>query len=403
MRIRDGHHALAFLIVAALTLFHPGIDQAAQDPPTTDRMDLERLWRIGDNDDDPNEIFGVIVDLCVDDDSFVYVVDRQLERVSLFDPNGHWVRAIGREGDGPEEFRRPWQVFSPASREVCVIFGNGLNILRYSRSGEYIDTLHRPRSDDGIATILQSVKRGGGRLYGMVLERNVSRVIRAGTQTETRSIRSLDQDFHTQITFYSERRHFDESHPVWNERPRALAGRWIVDRNGNVYVASAFIDYEVTSYDPAGNVRYVARPDYKPRKRSSEEKQAVYDWATINPNGNLPGTSFDIEDYDKSVMALSRVRDGKLWLLSSRGVFDRPEGSIGVFDVLSRDGKLERRVALMGDGDPIDDRFYFAGDRLYVVSCYRAAIAGMVASDKGDKYAESCDGNMTITCYRIPE
>jgi hypothetical protein len=59
----------------------------------------------------PDEFqFGLISDLDVDDQGTLFVVDRQLARVQVYDSSGNFQRTIGRKGMGPGEFIRPRQI-----------------------------------------------------------------------------------------------------------------------------------------------------------------------------------------------------------------------------------------------------------------------------------------------------
>jgi hypothetical protein len=398
LRRNFGQLLLILVIISVQTVV------AADDPKTpTISVIPELLWQIGEDDDESGVIFGLVVDVCIDQDLYLYVVDRQLSTVSLFNSDGEFLRDIGRDGDGPGEYRRPYDAYSIASGEVGVVGGNGRNIFRYSRSGTHLGNILVPENTDGTVRVVEEIQAVGSTLFALSRIGEVTTVVTFEPRVDLRRIHALDSNFEEQVTFFEESHLADESKPVWSERPTALHDRWIAARDGSVYVATSFLDYEVTAYNADGTVRYVSRPDYRPRKRSSDEKQAVYDWATVNPHGNLPGTDFQIEEYDKSIMKLPRVHNGNIWVLTSRGFYDRPEGSIGVYDILDTDGKLVKKVALVCEGDPENDRIYFAGNRMYVLSCFRSAVASMVGSDKGHLYSDSCKGNMTIDCYQLPE
>ena len=246
---------------------------------------LQELWRLGGDAADARQMFGVISDICIDDEGRLYVVDEQLSRVAVFSPDGRFIREIGREGDGPGEFRRPRRVFLSPDDEVCVVSSS----------------------------------------------------------------------------------------------------------RGVVHV-----------FAPDGTRSATLTRDYERRRRSSEQKRAIYDWATVNPNGLLPGTTIHIQDHDQDVQAIHARDKGTVWILTSRGVHDRPEGSLGVFDVFDRDGEFTGRVSLVGDGDPTSDRYHFAGDRLYVVTCFKGALAAMLAGGRENRFSKECTEPMAIIGYRLP-
>ena len=84
----------------------PRIENPAEPAQGTQKVELEELWRIGGADDEEN-IFGVVNRALVDDDNNIYLLDAQLSQVSVYSPDGILLDVLGKEGDGPGEFRGP--------------------------------------------------------------------------------------------------------------------------------------------------------------------------------------------------------------------------------------------------------------------------------------------------------
>lgn len=63
--------------------------------------------RIGTVDGDENYQFGMIAALEVDAEGNIYVLDFQAREVKVFDPNGLYLRRMGRRGSGPGELGTP--------------------------------------------------------------------------------------------------------------------------------------------------------------------------------------------------------------------------------------------------------------------------------------------------------
>ena len=366
----------------------------------TTTMKLDELWRIGGDSGDDRQFFGVIVDLDVDDEGFVHVVDQQLNRISVFAPDGSFVRRIGGEGDGPGEFRRPYRIFVSPTDEVCVIAGSPRRIQRFSHTGEYRGDIAIPADDAGVVPVLMDVECTGDRVVALSYIKPNSEYVLPGARVANHVIHALDERFQETARYHAETVSEDDSKPVWSERP-SLASRWDVGADGRVHVATDFLDYRVASYLPDGAADRVITREYKHRRRSAAEKRAVHEWATLNPNSMLPGTEVIIEEFDKDVMSLHARDDGTLWVLTSRGMYDRPTGSLGVFDVFDRDGEYVGQRVLLGEGDPTRDRYFFKGDRLYVVTCFTAAIATMVGDGEDNRFSDACDEPMSVICYDL--
>ncbi|UCG50545.1 MAG: hypothetical protein JSW58_10075 [Candidatus Latescibacterota bacterium] len=357
-------------------------------PPET--VQLEELWRIGGESEEEGELFGLIRGLTADQNGSVYVMDYQLSQVSMFSPEGEFVRTIGREGEGPGDLRRPDSMCLSPKGFICVAMAYPSRIALFDTTGDPVGTITIPENKSGAVPIIFRIARAGDHL------------VMHGVSRKTRFICAIDDNGIETARYHEEMHSFDEATPVYEEKSGSLTGRWDVGPNGKVYVASSFYDYEMSVYNPDGEISYIVERDYEHRKRSKEEKQFVHDWANVNPAAILPGTRFEIEDYDKDIMALHCRDDGTCWVLTSRGFYDRPDGSIGVFDVLDSDGTFVRQVTLLGVGDPHRDRYHFFGDRLYVVTCFTAAVARMTGGGQTDnRFASLCAEPMSVICYRV--
>lgn len=391
---------LTLVLVLPTIMTCAAVEAAGEDAPIR-AVALQELWRIGGDTQDANEIFGVITDVCLDAEGNLYVVDRQLSRISVFDAAGAFLRTIGREGDGPGEFRRPYRVFVTPGGEVRVLASRFGLVSRFSLSGEYLGEIPLPADADGVVPAIRDVKESPAGPVAWAVVRENTEFVLAGERVEKHLIGALDDLGRLGRAFFGTSFTGDDAYPVWSERPGALNDRWDVAPDGRVVVATSFLDYSVAVFGPDGAEESRFTIEYDHRRRSKNEKQAILDWATVNPDGNLPGTRFEIEDWDKDVMALFCRPGGEIWILTSRGVYDRPTGSVGVFDVRDRAGDLKRRVSLEGDADPTRDRFVFAGDRLYVLTCFRSALATMIAGGADNRFSRQCDEPMGVVCYRV--
>ena len=357
---------------------------------------LEELWRIGGASEEEGEIFGLIRGLAADESGFVYVMDYQLSEVKMFSPQGEFVRTIGREGAGPGELRRPDSICISPTGLVCVAMAYPSRIVQISSGGEPAGTIFMPEGESDAAPILGGTAMAGDHLVirGLVTHGNEG----------VRYLAAIDAQGKETVRYYEERHSIDDSNPVFEEKSRSHTERWAAGVDGRVYVASSFDDYEIGVYNPDGDIDHVIVRDYEHRKRTREEKQLVYDLANVNPAAVLPGTRFEIEDYDKDIMALHCREDGTCWVLTSRGFYDRPDGSLGVFDVLDQDGRFVRQVSLLGEGDPFQDRYYFFGDRLYIVTCFVDALATLMGGgEKENKFSTACAEPMSVICYKIEQ
>ena len=101
----------AFAIVAAGALMVESVStQETIELPGEDRWldaDFEEVFRIGSLMGEEWEQFGDVQKVMFDAAGRLYVFDGQAERIFVVDAGGSLIREVGREGEGPGEFRLP--------------------------------------------------------------------------------------------------------------------------------------------------------------------------------------------------------------------------------------------------------------------------------------------------------
>jgi hypothetical protein len=85
----------------------------------------------------------------------------------------------------------------------------------------------------------------------------------------------------------------------------------------------------------------------------------------------------ELEDCEPAITRLMVDHDGFLWVLSSRGAYQQPDGVMATYDVFDRTGNFVRQIAVECAGDGrFDDLFFLGEDRLLLVTgAYDAAMA----------------------------
>ena len=79
------------------------------------------------------------------------------------------------------------------------------------------------------------------------------------------------------------------------------------------------------------------------------------------------------------------------------------EGVIGIFDVYDKQGRFTRQVTLKGDGDPLNDGYFFVRDRLFVVTDFLPAMMALQGGGGGEQEEEAEEEPelMQIISYRV--
>jgi hypothetical protein len=142
---------------------------------------------------------------------------------------------------------------------------------------------------------------------------------------------------------------------------------WQLGADGRVYAAPFYEGYKVFVMGLDGAVERVVEMEYAHQKRSKEEIAEMEERNANMPSRGGARMQFDINPYSRDIDSFYTLADGGLWVLSSKGVADCPEGSIGAFDVFDSRGRYQRRLTLDVDYDGRYDDFRIEGDRLFVL------------------------------------
>jgi hypothetical protein len=171
----------------------------AESPSTL--QPVER-WRIG-GDEDEDVVFGVIDGVAADAD--VYLLDIQLSEVLVYTADGEYVRTIGREGEGPGEFRRPAGVFIAPAGQVAVVQAMPGKIVLLTPGGDPAGEYPVPAPDDGVQfferaarsgdQIVVAPRRFSRRETGADITSTLIRVDARGNQTAQYLVQQVTREF----------------------------------------------------------------------------------------------------------------------------------------------------------------------------------------------------------------
>ena len=96
--------------------------------------------RFGSDTGEDAILFGNIRSFDVDAEGRLYGLDRQSQEIYVFDPDGAFVRTIGREGAGPGEFENAAAVDISQSGEIWVMQMQKGQLTILDADGEYLRT-----------------------------------------------------------------------------------------------------------------------------------------------------------------------------------------------------------------------------------------------------------------------
>ena len=353
---------------------------------------LHELWEVGADDDD-EVLFGVISSIDVDAEGNVYVLDRQLTEVSMFSADGEYIGPIGREGEGPGEFRRIGHVFVSGPGEIAVMQRMPGKIVCVNTDGTPGGTIALPDAFSSAPAYFYSGQRAG---EDLVLSARQIQRIEDGVSFTTALLR-IDAAGN-EIGRFSEKHDTRNMSSFTVEEKSNAPVLWAVGADNHVYLNDEFDAYSIRVYDPSGDLVRTIQREYEHRERNAEEIEINTPRMAIRQRGGqrrdaegIPSTT------DRDIQALFARPDGTLWVLSSRGAYEQPDEILATFDVFGADGSFLRQVGLSGEGDFRDDGFHFVGDRLFVTRGFRAAQRAERGEGDEDEDAEP----MSVKCYQL--
>lgn len=359
------------------------------------RQELVELWRLGGESDDEGEFFGVIGDIVLGEGGEVYVLDRQLTEVKVFSADGEYLRTLGREGEGPGEFRNPSDLLLLPGETIGVVQMMPARIELLTPDGDPAGTFPLPASEEGGMRQLAGAEFRGGSLVLM----GASMQFEEGEVRRTQRLVGLDLEGHERAEFLRRESKLEMANMIIRERD-VFGQRWVLGPDGRV--SATEWDYEIPVYAPDGTLDHVITRAFEPYVRSDEEVEAVRRRmaSRIQIRGPNHPPQFEVAPTEPAVRWMERTDDGSLWVLNARAFKTQRQGEIGPFDVFDPQGRFVRQVTLEGTCDLEQDRLVLAGDRLFVITQFWSAVAAWTGGGQEEDAGEDLVP-MEVVCYRF--
>ncbi len=336
--------------------------------PSGGRQDLHprEIWRVGGDDEDL--LLGAVNGGLIDEQGNVYLLDGQLNEVSVISPEGELLRTLSRTGEGPGEIQGLTYGFFLPDGNLAMLQSFPGKIVTIARDGTPVGSLQfEPQGGQGanFGVMVAGAAHGDRMLLAgilMAFENNVS--------TQTYYMSFCDLQGVEQHRCYTKSSPIDYTDFIGDEMALDFAwSRWAMGPEGHLYVAPDRYAYRIEVQTPDSDLVRVIERDYGTYTRTEEEKALArrYIEAVYN-NYPVPPHTLKIEDREADILGLYVTDDGELWVSSSRGTRDLPEGVAILYDVFDKQGHYVRQAALHGDFDPDRDLIrILSKDRLLVV------------------------------------
>jgi len=348
----------------------------------TRRYAIVERWRVGGEELEP--LLGVISDVEMDEAGRIYLLDRQLAQVVMLSPEGELLNELGREGDGPGEFRFPIDLFLLADGRVGVAQARPAKVVYLDRAGLPAGSfaLGEDEPGEGGMQMLLSVLSRGDQL--VLISRAMQR--RADGVERTFRLARYGSDGLQQQVLLERTQASALMHRRYVERDEYFVhrGRCALGPNGRVYAATERDRYAIAVFDSAGECERVIAREFEPWPRSAEEQARVGQGLVMRVRGRRVRPEVIAEPHEPAITQLHVDPNGQLWVLSARGHREQPAGVFATYDLFDRRGRFVERAAILADAEADRDRIHLLGADTVVLVKHFAAAAQSLFGDAGD-------------------
>ena len=392
-----------------LTIFNPAtpVNQPSVVKP-------EPQWRIGGDDDPAETLFGLITDAQRRPDGTTYLLDAVLSTVYEISPTGEVRRTLGREGDGPGEFRNSTSLALLPDRKIGIVEMMPSHMVVLDAEGLPQPGFDLTDGSGGHCTIQRLVVAGDIMVLSMF-----SMNFNAGKAEVRELLGTFDLTGalqHKVLHTYAEQS--GGSISISSGEDNDFTNNWVLGPAGQIIVYRRTSQYLLEVFNHDGTPRHNIRRQYESVKRPAKELAAAQQQRE-NMRERF-GTTMDveIEEMARDIGQVIARPNGELWVLSSRGVRENPAGSIGLFDVFDDQGHFVRQFSITADYNADDDQFLIRGSHLYVLKEARNAPDRTISSGGGGgrmmMIQMSSSGGVTedeedeellpfeVICYELP-
>jgi hypothetical protein len=320
--------------------------------------------------------------------------------VQVFSPAGAHLKTLGRQGDGPGEVNNPGDVvFMPDGTLGLVQIFPG-KIVKLTLDG---DPAGEFNPDTGDATAggflaLVNCRSAGGNL---VLSGVQIRANEAGDgQVRQYFVRSYATDGSLQADYFGKQIEwvFGPGFKLRELENDFIWWRMDVGPDGRLVVCEPRNDYVLSVYAPDGTLERLIEREYESWERNAQVFQRFTSIMEAQTENFPFAVETEVEKLEQDVGDLRVARDGRIWVLPSRQMYEPEPGSFATYDVFTPDGTFAEQVKVICPGDPALDRLVFAGDDLafQVTGFWDAVLSAAAAGGGSDEVAP-----MEVICYKV--
>ena len=296
--------------------------------PESDSTDIQVIEELslGVEEGAEEYMFAQAVDVDADSSGNIYVLDQGDCTIKMYDPEGVFVKRIGRKGQGPAEFERPSHLHVGDEGEIVVVDPYNRKFELLDREGLHDKTVRMEAYVNSFG-----ISRKGSVLIGYSRLSDSKYVVSRLDLETGEVVEILDWNYYWPARYQSKEHLFEFPYLV----------RWAVDSNERIYHGTA-TEYEISVSDLDGNIisRFTKGADKVYAK--GEVLKKVSEIESKGPNPFLNNPYYPMFDY----MAVDG--EGRLWIQSYAVSAPGQVRNETEYDVFSAEGIFLSRVKLPG-------------------------------------------------------
>ena len=305
-----------------------------------DVFSLEEELSIGEADGRKDYMFSMIVSIDVDNEGNIYVLDIKETHIKVFNPDGRLMRIIGRKGQGPGEFQRPFTIQITAQNEVVIWDVMVRRLLFFSSDGEYKKSI-------SIKNLFsQPIINSEGDIVSLV---NVD-----VAENPKYELRKYDLELNP-LTFYYSFPKYNSVRDGHNSFRSVL--QWAVTNNNEVVCGHPDKGYELKIFNPEGKITKNIIKDYTPIKIPAEEiKRATKQQLP-------PGRFYSVPKYYSPFIWIIVDEDNRIFVCTRKRLKNKGGR---YWDVFNPEGKFIAKIPISHEA-LMERPIIFKGGKLYLV------------------------------------
>lgn len=276
--------------------------------------------KIGVSEGDPEYMFTEITDLEVDDGGNIYAIDLKGDNIRVFDRNGHFLRTVGRPGQGPGEFSGAGNIHVGSNGEIMATNVGSQSIKFFSPDGQYrrqyiLKTFSPIEVDYDSAGVYY--------IMDFSMEPPGFKLSRLDSRTEESSILAtwaMPMPNPKRVSIFD---------PIMS---------FAVMPDDRLLYGCPTEGYEIHIFDARGRLQKRILKDWEPYPVTDEEKQAILS-ERKKQNPSNPA-QLEFPRFHPPYRVVKCDDSGRIFVLSHSGIADDPsQERKTVFDVFDQEGR----------------------------------------------------------------